>query len=101
MKKLIYLVSYLCLIIVWIIFILIVLELLNIVNSLGQISLIAIPFGYIYHKLKPMPFSEVILKFTGIKLPTWETIKYKFMILIGTDPDSLKEPKDKEDKGDR
>ena len=60
--------------------------------------IIFVPLGYVYHKYKPMTFGEIILKFTGIRLPTWQTIKYKFMILMGTDSDYLKKPKDKGDR---
>ena len=58
------------------------------------IFLFILPLSLIYHKYKPMTFKEVIVKFIGVKLPSWDMIKYKLMILIGTDSNSLKKPKE-------
>ena len=42
-----------------------------------------------------MTFRELLVKYMNIKLPSWDIIRYKFMILIGIDKDSLKKPNNK------
>ena len=60
---------------------------------MDYISIFEYHFVNIYNKYKPISFRELIFKFTGKTLPTWEQISYKVKILIGIDPYYLNKPK--------
>ena len=59
-----YLIVYISILVVWYIFIIMILDIFNVinfnVNNVGSLSFVAIPFGYIYHKYKPMEFKELL-----------------------------------------
>jgi ATP/ADP translocase len=94
-----YIIAYVSILIVFLILIIEIADLfgyikLNYATSFVLFWTVVFPLGYIYHKYKPMTFREVIIKYIKIKPPSWDMIKYKLMILIGIDKNSLNKPKE-------
>lgn len=100
MKSLLAYISLICLNIIGIIIFLKLLGFIDLTFGETQFLLfvIGLPLSLIYHKCKPMTFSELIKKYLKISLPTWNEIKYKVQVFIGTDPEYLdKDFKEKKD----
>lgn len=94
-----YILAYFCAILSWMFIFLHILVWNDYINMThGEMRFITyfivFPLAYIYHKFKPMPFKNVLEKYLHIKLPSWEDLKYGFMILLGTDKEYLKKDKD-------
>jgi hypothetical protein len=92
------LIAYISLVIINIILFILLLRVIGYINfeyidAKILIFLIIFPLSLVYHKYKPMSFGDVIFKYIGIKLPTWETISYKLKVFIGIDPDYLDKDK--------
>lgn len=86
-----YIIAYLFLLLTWGIIFFLLFQVFGILDKKGgTISLMILGSfsSYVYHKYKPMAFEEILEKYLNIKLSyflSWKYIKYKFMLLIGTD----------------
>ena len=93
-----YILAYISLLIINIILFIFIIRILGYIefgyiDAKNLLFLLVFPLSLIYHKYKPMPFKNVITKFVGIKLPDWKTIKYKFMLFLGVDKETLDKDK--------
>jgi hypothetical protein len=92
-NKLKFIIAYIAIFLSWILFIIAILISFRVIPfDLGTVIFFLIPniiLVNIYDKYKPMDFRNMVLKYTGKKLPIWEIISYKFKVFIGIDPDYL------------